>query len=59
MLTQERVPLADKERATLCNRLLGNALHEEPIHMRKSDTSFVDEPDDEVVTAIKSIPTHY
>jgi len=56
-------PLNDSERRQLVNALRGNAEDDRVIVMDRRDTSFigtVDEvPDDEVISAIKSVPCHY
>ena len=56
-------PLADVERRQLIDALRGNAEHDRAILMDRRDTSFVgateDVTDDEVISAIKSVPCHY
>ena len=56
-------PLDEKERATLMLALNGNAENNFAILTDKKDTSFrgfADEVgDEEVITAIKSVPCHY
>jgi len=56
-------PLNDTERRQLVNALRGNAESNRAILMDRRDTSFVgstDEvTDEEVITAIKSVPVHY
>ena len=56
-------PLSDTERRQLINALRGNAESDRAILMDRRDTSFagvVDEvPDEEVISAIKSVPCHY
>ena len=56
-------PLNDTERRQLITALRGNAEHERSILMDRRDTSFVgavDEvTDEEVISAIKSVPCHY
>jgi hypothetical protein len=56
-------PLNDKERQKLVDALRGNAQSNLAILMNQRDTSFVgatDEvTDEEVISAIKSVPCHY
>ena len=56
-------PLNDRERRQLITALRGNAEKDQAILMDSRDTSFagtVDEiTDDEVISAIKSVPCHY
>ena len=56
-------PLADVERRQLIDALRGNAEHDRAILMDRRDTSFLgtsdDVTDEEVITAIKSVPCHY
>ena len=56
-------PLNTLERGQLINALRGNAERDRFILMNRRDTSFVgaaDEvPDEEVISAIKSVPCHY
>jgi hypothetical protein len=56
-------PLNDTERRQLVTALRGNAENNRAILMDRRDTSFVgvaDEvPDEEVISAIKSVPCHY
>ena len=56
-------PLSDTERRQLVSALRGNADSERALLLDRRDTSFIgtaDEvPDDEVITAIKSVPCHY
>jgi hypothetical protein len=56
-------PLADPERRQLIGALRGNAHRDLAILTDRRDTSFVgtadDVPEEEVITAIKSIPCHY
>lgn len=56
-------PLNDTERRQLISALRGNAESNRAILMDRRDTSFVgsvDEiTDDEVITAIRSVPCHY
>jgi hypothetical protein len=56
-------PLAGKERAALIEALRGNAESDRAILTDRRDTSFAgsaDEvTDDEVISAIKSVPCHY
>ena len=56
-------PLNDKERRQLITALRGNAENDRAILMDTRDTSFAgttDEvTDDEVISAIKSVPCHY
>jgi len=56
-------PLNDTERRQLVNALRGNAESERVILVDRRDTSFAgtsDEvSDEEVISAIKSVPCHY
>jgi hypothetical protein len=56
-------PLTDVERRQLISALRGNAENDRAILMDRRTTSFIgttDEvTDDEVITAIKSVPCHY
>jgi hypothetical protein len=56
-------PLNELERRQLLTALRGNADGNRVLLMNRQDTSFVgtadDVPDDEVITAIKSVPCHY
>jgi hypothetical protein len=56
-------PLNVMERTQLLNALRGNAEHDQAILMDRRDTSFVATadvvPDDEVISAIQSVPCHY
>ncbi len=57
-------PMATKEREQLLKALRGNADNDVAILMDRRDTSFAgvaeDVPaDEEVITAIKSVPCHY
>jgi hypothetical protein len=56
-------PLTETERRQLHTALRGNAEHDRVILMDRRDTSFVgttDEvTDEEVISAIKSVPCHY
>jgi len=56
-------PLNDTERRTLLAALRSNAQDNRAILMDRRDTRFVgsseDVTDDEVITAIKSVPCHY
>lgn len=56
-------PLNDTQRQQLIDALRGNAENDRAILMDRRDTSFVgsaDEvTDDEVISAIKSVPCHY
>ena len=56
-------PLSDTERRQLVSALRGNADSDRALLLDRRDTSFLgtaDEvPDDEVITAIKSVPCHY
>jgi hypothetical protein len=61
--TMDFRPLNDTERRQLVNALRGNAESDRAILMDRRDTSFAgtaDEvTDDEVISAIKSVPCHY
>jgi len=56
-------PLNDTERRQLITALRGNVEQDRAIFMNRRDTSFMgtaDEiTDDEVISAIKSVPCHY
>jgi len=57
-------PLDDSERSRLIQALRGNAEDNLTILMDRKDTSFVgstsnEVTDDEVISAIKSVPCHY
>jgi hypothetical protein len=56
-------PLNDTERRQLVTALRGNAESNRAILIDRRDTSFVDAadevPDEEVISAIKSVPCHY
>ena len=56
-------PLSDTERRQLVSALRGNAEHNRTILLDRRDTSFAgvtDEvTDEEVISAIKSVPCHY
>lgn len=56
-------PMTDQERTQLISALRGNAEQNRAILMDRRDTSFVgsaDEvTDEEVITAIRSVPCHY
>jgi hypothetical protein len=56
-------PLNDTERRDLLTALRGNAETDRAILMDRRDTSFLgtadDVTDDEVITAIQSVPCHY
>jgi hypothetical protein len=56
-------PLTEKERQKLLDALRGNAQSNVAILMNQRDTTFVgatDEvTDEEVISAIKSVPCHY
>ena len=56
-------PLNDTERRQLIAALRGNAENNRAIVMDRRDTSFVgtvdDVTDEEVISAIKSVPCHY
>jgi hypothetical protein len=56
-------PLNDPERRDLLTALRGNAESNRAISMDRRDTSFVgasdDVTDEEVISAIKSVPCHY
>jgi hypothetical protein len=56
-------PLSDPERTRLLTALRGNADADRAILMDRRDTSFVgtadDVTDEEVISAIKSVPCHY
>ena len=62
-LSMDFRPLNDTERRQLINALRGNAESDRAILMDRRDTSFLgttDEvTDEEVITAIKSVPCHY
>ena len=56
-------PLNDTERRQLVSALRGNAENDRVILMDRQDTSFAgtadDVTDEEVISAIKSVPCHY
>jgi len=56
-------PLNLEERRQLINALRGNAESDRPTPMDRRDTSFVgtadEATDEEVISAIKSVPCHY
>jgi hypothetical protein len=56
-------PLVDSERRQLLAALRGTAENGSTILMDRRDTTFIgtaeDVPDEEVITAIQSIPCHY
>ena len=56
-------PLTETERKTLTTALRGNAQSNQPILMNPRDTSFAgsaqEVSDDEVISAIHSVPCHY
>lgn len=56
-------PLNDTERRQLVTALRGNAENNQAIVMDRRDTSFAgavdDVTDEEVISAIKSVPCHY
>jgi len=56
-------PITDSERRQLVGALRGNAESNQAIMMDRRDTSFVgsanDVTDEEVISAIKSVPCHY
>jgi len=56
-------PLNESERRQLINALRGNAESDHAILMDRRDTSFAgaseEVTDDEVISAIKSVPCHY
>jgi hypothetical protein len=56
-------PLTETERRQLHTALRGNAEHDRVILMDRRDTSFVgtteEVTDEEVISAIKSVPCHY
>jgi len=56
-------PLLETERGRLLTALRGNAERGSAILMDRRDTSFVgtaeDVTDEEVITAIRSVPCHY
>jgi hypothetical protein len=56
-------PLNDTERRQLITALRGNAESDRAILMDRRDTSFLstaeEVPDEEVITAIRSVPCHY
>jgi hypothetical protein len=62
-LSMDFRPLNDTERRQLINALRGNAESDRAILMDRRDTSFLgsaDEvTDEEVISAIKSVPCHY
>lgn len=56
-------PLRIEEREKLLNALRGNSQNGTALLMNRKDTSFIDSSeeidDQEVVSAIKSVPVHY
>jgi hypothetical protein len=56
-------PITDTERRQLVTALRGNVESNQAIMMDRRDTSFVgssnDVTDEEVISAIKSVPCHY
>lgn len=56
-------PLSQEEQQKLRTALLGNAEEDKVLLMDKRDTSFLgtanEVSDDEVISAIKSVPCHY
>jgi hypothetical protein len=56
-------PLNELERKQLVNALRGNAEQGRVLLLDRRDTSFVgsaeEVPDEEVISAIKSVPCHY
>ncbi len=56
-------PLNDTERQRLIDALRGNAQNNRAILMDQRDTSFIgaveEVTDEEVISAIKSVPCHY
>jgi hypothetical protein len=56
-------PLTDTERMQLLRALRGNVEQDQVILMDRRDTGFAgiaeDVPDEEVITAIRSVPCHY
>ena len=57
-------PLNTEERQKLIDALRGNAQSNQPILMNPRDTTFagsaqVDVEDEEVISAIRSVPCHY
>jgi hypothetical protein len=56
-------PLSDTERRRLIGALRGNADDDRAILVDRRDTSFAgtaeDVPDEEVISAIRSVPCHY
>jgi hypothetical protein len=62
-MTMDFRPLNDSERRQLISALRDNAESGSVILMDPEDTTFVgvidDVPDDEVISAIKSVPCHY
>ncbi len=56
-------PLNDTERSQLLAALRGNVEQDRAILMSRRDTGFVgtadDVTDDEVITAVRSVPCHY
>jgi hypothetical protein len=61
--TMDFRPLADSERKQLVAALRGNAQEGQAILMDRRDTHFAgtadDVTDEEVISAIKSVPCHY
>lgn len=62
-MTMDFRPLNDTERRNLINALRGNAEKNSAILIDQRDTSFAgvseELTDDEVISAIKSVPCHY
>jgi len=62
-MTMDFRPLNDSERRQLIGALRGNAESDCAILIDREDTTFVgvidDVPEDEVISAIKSVPCHY
>ena len=56
-------PLNDTERRQLISALRGNAERDQALLMDRRDTSFLgtaeEVTDEEVITAIRSVPCHY
>ncbi|MDE2095693.1 MAG: hypothetical protein KGL39_00420 [Patescibacteria group bacterium] len=56
-------PLSDTERTNLLSALKGNAERDQAILLNRQDTSFAgvadDVTDEEVISAIRSVPCHY
>jgi hypothetical protein len=62
-MTMDFRPLNDTERRQLISALRGNAENDHAILMDRRNTSFIgsteEVTDDEVISAIKSVPCHY